>query len=390
MYVSKKDTTLIRPLKELNKAIVVVLSAGSAIELPFADDVNAIVNGCLGGQAGALAMVKVLKGEVNPSGKLSESYPMEYKDTLSPTFFPSHTRVMEYREGLYVGYRYYEKANIPVRYPFGYGLSYTTFEYSNINVTDKGVSFTLTNTGNLKGKEIAQMYVSKKDTTLIRPLKELKGFVKVELLPGESKEVFIPFDEYTFSHYNLSTSSYEVEGGEYNILVGASSSDIKLETSINKEATTSQIDNNTNLTKYMSGLVRDVTKEEFEALLGREVPSGELNFINKKKNRIIVDLNTTVIELKYAKGWAGRFFSGVIRFVISFAKFFGAKAWANTLIMGVVHQPMRGLSRMTGGAIRWPQLLGLLDAFNGHFCRGINTFFKEGRKIKKAEKAKRK
>ena len=137
----------------------------------------------------------------------------------------------------------------------------------------------------------------------------------------------------------------------------------------------------------MSGDVKEVSDEEFSKLLGREIPSGELKFI--KKNRIIVDYNTTVIELKYAKGWAGRFFSFVLCSVIKLAGVFN-KAWANTLIMGVMHQPMRGLSRMTGGMIRWAQLEGLLDAFNGHFFRGISTFFKEGRKIKKAKKLEKK
>jgi hypothetical protein len=139
----------------------------------------------------------------------------------------------------------------------------------------------------------------------------------------------------------------------------------------------------------MNADILNVTDDEFKTLLGREIPSGELEFINKKKNRINVGYNTTVIELKYAKGWVGRLFSGAIRLVINLAKVFGNKAWANTLIMGVVHQPMRGLSRMTGGIIHWEQLNGLIDMFNGHFFRGLAKFFKEGKKIKQMEKLKK-
>ncbi len=140
------------------------------------------------------------------------------------------------------------------------------------------------------------------------------------------------------------------------------------------------------LPTYASGKLRNIPDKEFKLLLGREIPNGEVLFINKKKTRIEVDYNTTVIELRYAKGWAGRFFSGVIRFAIGFMKFFGNKTMANTLIMGVRHQPMRGLSRMTGGAIRWKQLDGMILMFNGHFFKGLNKFFKEGRLAKKEEK----
>lgn len=393
MKIKDNQIRLIDNLKQLNKPIVIVLSAGSSIELPFKDDVNAIVHSYLGGQALAKAITNVLKGVVNPSGKLAESYPFKYEDVSCYNSFPSKNHVALYKEGLYVGYRYFDKNDISVAYPFGYGLSYTTFEYSNLKINDKGVSFVITNTGKYKGKEIAQLYIGKKETKIIRPKKELKGFVKIELNPNESNEVFIQFDEHSFTHFNLSTNKYEIEGGQYEIYIGASSLDIRLNGTINKLATTDNIDDNTNMREYMSGDVNDISEEQFEQLLGNKIPSGDLVFINKRKTRINVNYNTTVIELKYARGWLGRALAILIKIVIKFAATFGDKAWANTMIMGVMYQPMRGISRMTGGMISWAQLDGLIDAFNGHFFRGIKAFIKDGKirkKVKKKEEKEKK
>ena len=215
-------------VSQSNPNVIIVLSAGSSVEMPWIDRCKAMVHGYLCGQAGASAVLKVILGEVNPSGKLSESYPYQYEDCSTATYFPAKERNVEYREGLYVGYRYYDTAQVPVLFPFGFGLSYTTFAYSDLKLTDKAATFTLTNTGDRDGAEVAQLYVHAVVPTVYRPNKELKGFQKVFLKAGESKEVTIPLDDKAFRYWNDKTGRFEIDGGEYDILIGASVADIKL------------------------------------------------------------------------------------------------------------------------------------------------------------------
>ncbi|MCH5180771.1 MAG: glycoside hydrolase family 3 C-terminal domain-containing protein [Erysipelotrichales bacterium] len=391
MKLAANQIELVKEIKKLGKEVVVVLSCGSAVELDFVDDVDGLLHAYLSGQAGAEAILNILSGKVNPSGKLSETYPYKLEDVASNDNFPSHKRTIEYREGLFIGYRYFDTADVKVRYPFGYGLSYTKFEYSNLKVSEKGVTFDIENVGEVEGKEVSQLYVAKSDSKLIRARKELKGFKKVGLKPHEKKTVTIEFDDKTFRYFNTVTNKWEIEDGDYQILIGASSLDIRLEGSVHKTGTTDKYPLGVkDLPTYASGKVRNVSDEEFEKLLGREIPNAEIPFINKRKTRMIVDYNTTVQELRYAKGWSGRFFAWCIRFAVKFLKAFGNKTMANTLVMGVVHQPMRGMSRMTGGMIHWRQLDGLIMMFNGKFFKGAHKFFKEGRNYKKQRKLKEK
>jgi beta-glucosidase len=389
MKLPQNQLDLISELKKTGKKIIAVLSCGAAVELDFADDVDAIVHAYLGGQAAAKAVLNVLTGKVTPSGKLSESYPYRYGDCSSAAFFPGKQTTAEYREGLYIGYRYYDTAGVEVRYPFGYGLSYTTFEYGGISVTDKKVTFTLKNAGAVAGAEIAQLYVGAKDGKVFRPKKELKGFKKVALAPGESKVIEIPFDGYTFRYFNTATNKWETESGEYDIMIGASSADIRLSAPLAVEGTAAESPYTAKeLPSYYTGKASDVGRAEFEKLLGRRAPNPEYNFIKKK--RIYVDCNTAVSELRYARGWVGRFFAGALRFGNKFLRAIGKHGMANMLMLGVFHMPLRGLSRMTGGAIGWGQLDGLLLMFNGHFFGGLRKFLKEGKKIKKRKKAEKK
>ena len=181
MHLKDNQLELVIDIKKLNKKIVVVLSCGSAVEMPFIEDVDAILHCYLNGQGGALATLNILSGKINPSGKLSETLPVKYEDVASSDNFPSHKRTIEYREAYGVGYRYFEKAEVKPAFPFGFGLSYTTFVYNNLKVDDKGVSFEIANTGKVDGKEIAQLYVGLQGSGIIRPVKELKGFAKVFL-----------------------------------------------------------------------------------------------------------------------------------------------------------------------------------------------------------------
>lgn len=385
MKIPQNQIHLLNELKKTGKKIVVILSCGSPVEMNWVEEVDAIVHSYLSGQAGAKAVLNVLTGKVNPAGKLSETYPLVYEDVPSSRYFPGQEVTVEYREGLYIGYRYFDTINLPVRYPFGYGLSYTTFAYSNLQVTDKEVRFDLKNTGNYDGAEVAQLYIGKKDSQIFRPKKELKGFKKVFLKVGEQKTISIPFDEYSFRYFNPVTNKWEVEGGKYEIYIAASCIDVKLTGTIDVEGTTEVIPyNKEELPSYFSGKVTDVSLDEFERLVGRKVPNPHFEFYKRK--RMVITHNTTIAQLRYSKRWVGRLFSGSILFAYKFLKFIGKRKSANTLMMGMYHQPMRGLSRMSGGIISWGQLNGLIMMFNGKFFKGLCHFFKEGRKKRKRKK----
>ena len=282
MNLPEVHDNLVKEILKVNKNVIVVLAGGSPVEMPWNDNVAAILNSYLGGQAGAGAVADIISGAVNPSGKLPETYPMTYYDTPAINNFPGNPASVEYRESIYIGYRYYEKAAKNVRYPFGFGLSYTTFEYSDIKL-DKAamsdsetlkVSFTVKNTGSVSGYEIAQLYVSDKESTIYRPVKELKGFKKVWLNPGEAKEITIELSKRAFAFYNVNINDWCVESGEFDILVGASSADIRLSATVNVSGTTENIpDYSAVAPLYYSGDVQNVPEDQFVAVLGRPVPA---------------------------------------------------------------------------------------------------------------------
>ncbi len=379
---------VITALRKKGKKIVAVLSCGSVIETDWLSDVDALIYAGLGGQAVAQAVLDVVTGRNNPCGKLSETFPLRYSDCPSAKNFPGGDTTVEYRESIFVGYRYYDTANIPVRFEFGFGLSYTTFEYSDLRVSQSGVRFTLKNTGKEPGAEIAQLYIGARNSKVFRPKKELKGFEKVFLEAGESKEVDIPLDDYTFRFYNVVSNSWETEPCVYDVMIGASVSDIKLSGEIDKSLQNESFVppcNKELLPSYFSGRAANVGAEEFMTLYTKALPDPKYKFI--KKNRIIVDANTTVKALRYSKGWAGRLFARALRFSDKLLRLIGKAKTANMLNLGVFNMPIRGLSRMTGGMISWGQLEGLIIMFNGKFFKGLNKFFKEGKIKKKRIKA---
>ncbi len=369
---------LVDALAATGTKIVAVLSCGSAIEMNWDEKCDAVVHAYLGGQAGAKAVLDVVMGTVNPSGKLSESYPLHYEDCSSASHFPGKQVSVEYREGPFIGYRYYDTANVPVKYPFGFGLSYTTFAYSDLSVAEDGVTFTITNTGEKDGAEVAQVYVGKKDSDVFRPKKELKGFTKVFLKAGESKTVTVPFDDKTFRYYNVDTLNWEEEGGEYQIYVAASVEDVRLEGSIERAGTGAKSPyDKEKLESYFAGKVADVSTEEFEALLNTgdekvRYTRPNPNYPFYKKNRMVIHANCTVADLRYARGWTGRFFAGAITLAIKLLRAVGNRTMANTLVMGVYHQPMRGMAKFGGFGMY--RMNGLITMFNGHFFKGLGMF----------------
>ncbi len=307
MNLPAAHDALVSEILRVNKNVVVVLAGGSPVEMPWNDGVAAILNSYLGGQAGAGAVADIISGAVNPCGKLPETYPMAYADTPAVNNFPGNPASVEYRESVYIGYRYYEKAKKAVRYPFGYGLSYTTFEYSDIkldkaSMTDDEtltVSFNVKNTGDVPGYEIAQLYVADKESTIYRPEKELKAFKKVWLNPGETKEIKLSLNKRAFAFYNVNISDWCVESGEFDILVGASSADIRLSATVNVSGSTENIpDYSAVAPVYYSGDVQNVPAEQFVAVLGRELPPA-----NYDPNRAL-SIQDTFESCKHTKNGA--------------------------------------------------------------------------------------
>ena len=236
---------LIEELTKVTKKLVLVLMNGSPIEMPWLDSVNGVLEAYLAGQASGGAIADILFGDVNPSGKLAETFPVKVQDNPSYLFFPGSNNKAEYREGIFVGYRYYEKKQLKPLFPFGYGLSYTTFSYTSIE-TDKTelddtetltVTVTVKNTGSCAGKETVQFYVRDVSSVAVRPEKELKGFAKLALEPNEEKAVSITLGKRAFAYYDESTHDWQVESGDFEILVGGSSADTPLKANVTVNST---------------------------------------------------------------------------------------------------------------------------------------------------------
>lgn len=227
---------LIEAVAAANANTVVVLHNGSPVEMPWIDKVKGVLEAYLGGQAVGQAVVKILFGDVNPSGHLPETFPVKLSDNPSYLYYGGEGNEADYREGIFVGYRYYDKKDMEVLFPFGYGLSYTTFACSNLRlsaseITDQETltaTVTVTNTGTCAGKIVVQLYVGDKVSTVLRPVRELKGFEKVALAPGESKDISFVLDKRAFAYWNTELSDWHVETGEFTIEVGQSSRDMEV------------------------------------------------------------------------------------------------------------------------------------------------------------------
>lgn len=350
---------LLDAVTAVNPNVVAVVSAGSVIETDWVEQCKAVVHGYLGGQAGAAAMLDVLIGWQNPCGKLAETIPLRYEDTPAARYFPGKGQNAEYREGLYVGYRYYETVDKAVRYPFGYGLSYTTFAYSNLKVNAEKVTFTLTNTGSCDGAEVAQLYVAKPDAKVFRPARELKGFAKVFLKAGESKTVTIPLDDKTFRYWNVATDSWEVEGGSYQLLVGASVQNIRLTAHITLPGTGAPDPYaGETLPDYYTGNVQNIPDAEFEALLGRSLP--------EEKNAI--DRTMTLGELHHSRSSLCWLIFGVLTLLLRSGE---KRGKPNLNILFQYNMPLRGLAQMTNGMIGDEFVDGLVLEAKGFWVIGI-------------------
>ena len=289
---------------------------------------------------------------------------------------------MEYREGLYVGYRYYESVNKPVLFPFGFGLSYTTFEYSDITASDKEVSFTLKNTGACDGAEVAQVYVSALAPKIYRPAKELKGFKKVFLKAGESRRVTILLDDKAFRYFNTKTDRFEIDGGKYNIMVGASAADIKLCAEVDVKGTQAPLPiEMTELPSYAAADIMNVSDEEFTRLLGHPIPDGSWTGNLR--------MNDAIAQLYYAKSLKARLVGKIMQGMLNKSM---AKGKPDLNIIFVTNMPFRAIGKMAGGMVSQEMCESIVTIVNGHavaFFKGLGGliagFFRQRKVQKKAK-----
>ncbi|MEI2697946.1 MAG: glycoside hydrolase family 3 C-terminal domain-containing protein [Microthrixaceae bacterium] len=355
---------LIEALAAAPAPVVVVLSNGGSVHMPWADRVDAVVESWLGGQAGGAAAVDVLFGDAEPGGRLTESIPEHVAQLPADRNFPGEARQVQYREGLYVGYRFHDSAGVPARFTFGSGLSYTTFDWDEVSVegagTDLTVNVTVTNTGQRAGSDVVQVYVRDIESSIYRPDKELKGFAKVHLEPGAQERVAVTLDRRAFAVWDVAAHDWLVESGEFEILVARSSVDVV-------EVVTAKVDSNDELTSNPgpSGLVAD--DAEFRAMFGGSLPA--MRPVRPfTRNSTLEDLEVTAV---------GRLLSSVIvREGIKRAaqEFPDPDDATIAMVRAALREgPARGLVLMGGGVVSFEQVDLLLEALNGNWSTAARS-----------------
>ena len=357
MSLSNSQQTLIHAVCEANQNVVLVLSGGAPFELPDRRLYRAAIHGYLSGQAGAAAMADTLLGKICPSGRLNETWPISLEDTPCHNYFPGQKRNCEYREGLFVGYRYYDTAGVPVRYPFGYGLSYTEFTYSDLAVTEKGATFTVTNSGSVAGGEVAQLYVSCRKSGIYRPKKELKGFKKVFLAPGESATITIPFDDRTFRYFSNANNTWKTEDGDYEIFIASDANTIRLQEALHISGVKS---NDNTPACYRSAEVQNVSDEDFCQLLGRAIPA--------ERSSNLIAKNDAFCDLARAKSLPARLLGKLLQNLKEKAD---KKGTPDLNIMFIYNMPFRALSKLSMGLVSHKMAEDMVFLVNGHFFRGL-------------------
>lgn len=360
MGLPEGHNRMIEAVATANPNTVVVLLGGSAMELPWADKVKAILYMGLPGQAGGQAIANLLTGKANPCGKLTETWPLSYQDVISRDTFGK--RNVEYREGIYVGYRYYDKAKKAVRYPFGHGLSYTTFAYSDLKADGRTVSVNITNSGTVKGAEVAQLYIAPPRGGLFRPEKELKGFARVELEPGESKTVTFTLDDRSFA---LWRGGWKTPGGTYTVQIGASSRDIRMEADIWVAGEAVPVPT-WQAGSWYETLKGQPSREEWERLMGHPVAIAP----EPKKGQFTMD--NSCMEMKDSS------FVMKIQYMVTekiIAKQCGTKDPSDPqfrmMLVSATDCPLRSAVINSTGMMSDALGRGLLHMANGHFLKGL-------------------
>lgn len=375
MKLAQNQIDLLLAVHRTNPRLAVILSCGSAVETGWQSHCEALLWAGLGGQAGAGAVLDALTGKVNPAGRLAETWPIHCEDNPSYKNFGGPGRNVEYREGLYVGYRYYQTAGVPVAYPFGYGLSYTTFAYRDLTATPTGVSVTVENTGDRAGDEVVQVYIAKPDARIFRPAQELKGFARVHLEAGESRTVTIPLDDKAFRYWNDPANRWAVEGGDYEVRVGGSSADIRLTAVVTVEPS-GDADPYAGLAlpHYQGGQVQDVPDEEFAALLGHAIPTA----------RLAIDRNMTLGEIGHARSPLGWLVHVIHKHLLDKSL---ASGTPDLNLLFNYNMPLRAIAKMTGGIVSMGMVDALVMELKGFWIIGIVRLLVEFIKNDRANKA---
>ncbi|WP_317319863.1 glycoside hydrolase family 3 C-terminal domain-containing protein [Subdoligranulum variabile] len=375
MKLSQNQIDLLLAVHRTNPRLVVVLSSGSAVETGWQSHCEALLWAGLGGQAGADAVLDVLTGKVNPAGHLAETWSLHCEDNPSCHNFGRDGRNVEYREGLYVGYRYYQTAGVPVAYPFGYGLSYTEFAYSDLKATPTGVTVTVKNTGDRAGDEVVQVYIAKPDAKVFRPAQELKGFARVHLEAGESRTVTIPLDDKAFRYWNDPANRWAVEGGSYEVRVGGCSADIRLTAAVQVQGSgDANPYDGLALPHYVGGQVQDVPDGEFTALLGHAIPSP----------KVAIDRNMTLGEIGHARSPLGWLVHVIHKHLLTKSLESGTP---DLNLLFNYNMPLRAIAKMTGGIVSMGMVDGLVMELKGFWIIGILRVIVEAVKNQMANKA---
>ena len=375
MKMPDSHNRLIEAVSSMNENVVVFLLGGAPMEITWQNRVKGIMMCYLGGETVGSAIADLILGKSAPGGRLAESWPYVADDNPSAPYFPGFQKAVEYRESIFVGYRYYDTADKPVRFPFGYGLSYTTFEYSipkadKSSMTDTDtltVTVDIKNTGRVAGYEVAQLYVAHINPTIFKAAQELKGFEKVYLAPGESKTVSFSLDRRAFAYYNTEIADWHVESGEYDIRIGASSRDIRANVPVRVKTTVKEPVPNYRDTALGYYSLRDgianVPDDEFTAILGRPLPPRE------RGDGEPFDENSTLGDIQ--DKLIGRFFASIVK----------KQAMKMLSTMGddiqvmfdsmLNDMPLRSIKMLAGDSLPSGLVDGLLTSLNGSFFKGI-------------------
>ncbi len=330
MRLPECQEKLVTEIAKVQPNTVVVVHCGSAIEMPWIDSAKAVIYAYLGGEAVGSAEVDILFGDINPSGKLAETFPLRLEDNPSYLYYFGEGDRTEYREGVFVGYRYYDKKNLPVLFPFGYGLSYTQFAYSDLKLDRENIKDTETlhvsvkvkNTGNRAGKEIVQLYVQDDESSVIRPVRELKGFEKVSLAPGEEKTVEFALDKRAFAFYDVNLADWRVETGSFTVYIGKSSRDLALSAQVKVEST-AVIKKTYTVNSTLGDIMADPKGQQVIGQMMQSMGMGEMS--------------------------TGE----------------GDAMSSDAMMAMMGYMPLRGIAMFAGDAVSPETLQGLLDALNG-------------------------
>lgn len=376
MEMPGNHDALIEAIAEVADKVIVVLQNGAPVAMPWLEKVDAVVEAYLGGQAGGPAIIDVLFGDVNPSGRLAETFPISLSDDLATRWFGMGPKTVEYRESIYVGYRYFDSAGVAVQFPFGYGLSYTAFEYSDLSVSHERMSdsdqlvvtFKVTNAGGVAGADVAQLYVTDVESTIYRPEKELKAFKKVWLEAGETQEIVMTLDKRAFAYYNVNIKDWHVESGDFKLLVGASSRDIRLVAQVAVESSSPEVpvpDYRKTAPVYydMEQLKNGIPASDFEVVLGRNLPD------NSPIKKGEFDLNSTMEDISVTM--LGKMLYKIVLGAMTKA-IKGADEKQVRMMKAMVNDmPLRSMVLFNSAQFSFEMASGLVDIMNGKAFGGI-------------------